>query len=55
MVSSEKIEQIIFGIKDNKALGSDGFSMKFFKKAWKIKGKDVVITIHYVFLSESLL
>lgn len=40
---SEEIEQTIFGINDNKALGPDGFSVKFFKKTWKIRGKDVVV------------
>jgi hypothetical protein len=39
----------MFQIGNDKAPGSDGFSSKFFKAAWDVIGKDILIAIHNFF------
>ncbi|GJV15146.1 zinc finger, CCHC-type containing protein [Tanacetum coccineum] len=41
LVNDEEVKKALFDICDNKALGPDGFTSKFYKKAWNIIGKDV--------------
>lgn len=55
LVSLQDIKQKIFGMNDNKAPGHDSFSVKFFKKALKIVGKDVGNAIQFFFSSRFLL
>ena len=40
-ITQEEIKNAIFSINDSKALGPDGFTSLFFKKAWSIVGNDV--------------
>jgi len=35
-VTNEEIQKTLFSLKDNKAPGSNGFSVGFFKKSWSI-------------------
>nr|GEU63311.1 hypothetical protein [Tanacetum cinerariifolium] len=42
-ILDQEIKAAMFGIKDNKVVGPDGFTLKFFKKAWAIVGLDVPI------------
>ncbi|KAJ9561457.1 hypothetical protein OSB04_006617 [Centaurea solstitialis] len=48
-ISDEEIRVAMFGIGNDKAPGSDGFSSKFFKAAWGIVGNDVMVAIHNFF------
>ncbi|KAJ9536688.1 hypothetical protein OSB04_un000161 [Centaurea solstitialis] len=50
-ISDDDIKQAVFSIGNDKAPGSDGFSAKFFKKAWPIIGSDVQVAIHNFFYS----
>ncbi|GKB59295.1 RNA-directed DNA polymerase, eukaryota, reverse transcriptase zinc-binding domain protein [Tanacetum coccineum] len=40
-ISNDEIKAAMFSIDDNKALGPDGYTVKFYKKAWHIIGTDV--------------
>lgn len=40
---------------DDKAPGSNGFTIKFFKKAWEIVGPDMVKAVHGFFSSNNFL
>nr|GEU60523.1 hypothetical protein [Tanacetum cinerariifolium] len=51
----EEIKAAMFGIKDDKAAGPDGFTSKFFKKAWAIIGQDVCCAIREFFTFGKLL
>ncbi|GJV51482.1 RNA-directed DNA polymerase, eukaryota, reverse transcriptase zinc-binding domain protein [Tanacetum coccineum] len=42
-VSDKEIKDALFDIGDNKALGPDGYSFVFFKKAWNVVGKDEIL------------
>ena len=44
-VTKDEIKETLFHMKSNKASGSDGFSVDFFKATWPIIGKEVVRTI----------
>ncbi|XP_024962071.1 uncharacterized protein LOC112502414 [Cynara cardunculus var. scolymus] len=44
----------LFDIGNDKAPGLDGFSSKFFKAAWSVVGRDVLIGIHNFFYSANL-
>ncbi|XP_024989193.1 uncharacterized protein LOC112523748 [Cynara cardunculus var. scolymus] len=44
----------LFDIGNDKAPGPDGFSSKFFKAAWSVVGRDVLIGIHNFFYSGTL-
>ncbi|GJZ48772.1 RNA-directed DNA polymerase, eukaryota, reverse transcriptase zinc-binding domain protein [Tanacetum coccineum] len=54
-VTREEIKDAMFSIDDNKALGPDGYTAKFFKKAWNIIGNDVCRAVEEFFLSGKLL
>ncbi|KAJ9536330.1 hypothetical protein OSB04_un000493 [Centaurea solstitialis] len=54
-ITDEEIRDAIFGIGNDKAPGSDGFTSKFFKSAWDIVGEDVMIAVHNFFYSGRLL
>ncbi|KAJ9539210.1 hypothetical protein OSB04_031943 [Centaurea solstitialis] len=48
-ISDEEIRVAMFGIGNDKAPGSDGFSSKFFKSAWGIVGNDIMVAVHNFF------
>ena len=54
-ISLEEVRLTIFGIGDEKAPRPDGYTAKFFKKAWNIVGNEVVVTILSYFHSSKLL
>ena len=43
--SSDDINSALFSIGNDKALGLDGYSAFFFKKAWDIVGIDFVLVV----------
>ncbi|GKD38183.1 hypothetical protein Tco_1258390 [Tanacetum coccineum] len=55
VVNDKEIKDAMFSIGDNKALGPDSFSVKFFKKAWHIVGKDVCRVVKEFFSNGQLL
>lgn len=48
VVSDEEIKSSMFDIDDNRALGHDGFSSRFFKAAWKVVGPEVCKAVREV-------
>ncbi|GJT13943.1 RNA-directed DNA polymerase, eukaryota, reverse transcriptase zinc-binding domain protein [Tanacetum coccineum] len=54
-VPDEEIKASMFSIQDDKAAGPDGFTSKFFKKAWSIVGPDVCRAVREFFTSGKLL
>ena len=54
-ISHEEIKRSMFSIDDAKALGPDGFSSLFFKKAWSIVGSEVCEAVKDFFSSGCLL
>ncbi|GKD95947.1 RNA-directed DNA polymerase, eukaryota, reverse transcriptase zinc-binding domain protein [Tanacetum coccineum] len=54
-VTDSEIKNALFDIVDNKAPGPDGYTSTFFKKAWKIVGKDVCLAIKEFFTTGKLL
>nr|GEU66667.1 RNA-directed DNA polymerase, eukaryota, reverse transcriptase zinc-binding domain protein [Tanacetum cinerariifolium] len=54
-VTDKEIKDVMFGIEDNKAAGPNGYSAKFFKKAWPIVGNDVCKSIKEFFSSRKML
>lgn len=50
-ITDKEIRDAIFQIGNDKAPGSDGFSAKFFKKAWEVIGGDIQVAIHNFFYS----
>nr|KAJ0193875.1 hypothetical protein LSAT_V11C800388240 [Lactuca sativa] len=54
-VTSEEIKSALFDIDDDKAPGPDGYSSKFFKKAWRIVGDDFCVAVKEFFLSKKIL
>ncbi|KAJ9565118.1 hypothetical protein OSB04_001084 [Centaurea solstitialis] len=48
-ILDDEIKDAIFQIGNDKAPGSDGFSSKFYKAAWEVIGKDVLVAIHNFF------
>nr|GEV04229.1 hypothetical protein [Tanacetum cinerariifolium] len=48
-VSNEEIKASMFQIDDNKALGPDGYSATFFKKAWIVADNDVCLAVKEFF------
>ncbi|GKE41662.1 hypothetical protein Tco_1468946, partial [Tanacetum coccineum] len=54
-VSDLEIKIDMFDIDDNKAPGPDGYTSKFYKKAWDIVGQDVYSAIKEFFASRKLL
>ncbi|GKC50823.1 RNA-directed DNA polymerase, eukaryota, reverse transcriptase zinc-binding domain protein [Tanacetum coccineum] len=53
-VSNEEIKEEMFDIEDNKAPGPDGYTSKFFKKAWTMVGDDVCMVIKEFFATSKL-
>ncbi|GJY81517.1 hypothetical protein Tco_0494268 [Tanacetum coccineum] len=54
-VSEEEIKDALFDICDNKALGPDGYSAKFFKSAWSVIKKEVCDAIMEFFRTRRML
>ncbi|CAI9259916.1 unnamed protein product [Lactuca saligna] len=54
-VTDEEIKAALFDIDDDKAPGPDGFSSKFFKKAWMIVGSDFCFAVKEFFISKKIL
>ncbi|KAJ9555234.1 hypothetical protein OSB04_009848 [Centaurea solstitialis] len=54
-IGDDEIKNAIFGIGNDKAPGSDGFTSKFFKSSWDVVGEDVTIAVHNFFYSGRLL
>nr|KAJ0187106.1 hypothetical protein LSAT_V11C900454800 [Lactuca sativa] len=54
-VTNEEIKRALFDIDDDKAPGPDGYSSKFFKKAWRIVGDDFCFAVKEFFLSKKIL
>ncbi|GJX07043.1 RNA-directed DNA polymerase, eukaryota, reverse transcriptase zinc-binding domain protein [Tanacetum coccineum] len=54
-IPDEEIKASMFSIKDDKVAGPDGFTSKFFKKAWSIVGPDVCRAVREFFTSGKLL
>jgi hypothetical protein len=54
-VSYENIWKTVFGIRNDKAPGLDGYSSFFFKQAWNVVGEDLCVVVHDFFHSGRLL
>ncbi|GKC84706.1 RNA-directed DNA polymerase, eukaryota, reverse transcriptase zinc-binding domain protein, partial [Tanacetum coccineum] len=54
-VSNEEIKDAMFDTNDNKALGPDGFTAKFFKKSWEVIGEDVCKVAKEFFIKGKIL
>ncbi|KAJ9536534.1 hypothetical protein OSB04_un000286 [Centaurea solstitialis] len=54
-ITDAEIKDALFNIGNDKAPGSDGYSSKFFKKAWHIVGEDVKVAVHNFFYSGRML
>ncbi|GJZ57652.1 RNA-directed DNA polymerase, eukaryota, reverse transcriptase zinc-binding domain protein [Tanacetum coccineum] len=54
-VTNKEIKDAMFDINDNKALGPDGFTARFFKRAWDIVGNDVCLAVNELFTKGNLL
>nr|GEZ74736.1 hypothetical protein [Tanacetum cinerariifolium] len=48
-VTDEEIKDALFSIDVNKASGPDGYTLKFFKAAWSVVGKDTCSAIKEFF------
>ncbi|GJY65673.1 hypothetical protein Tco_0467911 [Tanacetum coccineum] len=55
LVNDEEVKKALFDISDNKALGPDGFTSNFYKKAWNIMGKDVCEAVKDFFSTGKLI
>jgi hypothetical protein len=54
-VSYENIRKTVFGIRNDKAPGLDGYSSFFFKQAWNVVGEDLCVVVQDFFHSGRLL
>nr|GEX06388.1 RNA-directed DNA polymerase, eukaryota, reverse transcriptase zinc-binding domain protein [Tanacetum cinerariifolium] len=54
-VTNEEVKAAMFNIDDNKALGPDGFTAKFYKKAWHVVENDVCEAVKELFTKGKLL
>ncbi|XP_039043535.1 uncharacterized protein LOC120182715 [Hibiscus syriacus] len=54
-ITAEEIKDAIFDQGNDKAPGPDKYSPLFFKKAWNIIGKDVIVAVKHFFLNASLI
>ncbi|XP_010534730.1 PREDICTED: uncharacterized protein LOC104810236 [Tarenaya hassleriana] len=50
-----EIEQVLFAMPENKALGPDGFPKEFFTATWEITGSDLINSVMDFFVSGRLL
>ncbi|GKE03761.1 RNA-directed DNA polymerase, eukaryota, reverse transcriptase zinc-binding domain protein, partial [Tanacetum coccineum] len=55
MVNDGEVKAALFDICDNKAPGPDGYTAKFYKKAWSVVGKDVCDAIKEFFKNGKIL
>ncbi|GKA24782.1 hypothetical protein Tco_0710815 [Tanacetum coccineum] len=55
MVSDTEIKNAMFSMGNEKSPGPDGFTAAFFKEAWEIVGKDVILAVHEFFINGKLL
>nr|GEV42320.1 hypothetical protein [Tanacetum cinerariifolium] len=55
MVSVTKIKNVMFSMGNEKSPGLDGFMAAFFKEAWDIVGKDVILVVREFFINGKLL
>ncbi|GJZ07669.1 hypothetical protein Tco_0541462 [Tanacetum coccineum] len=53
--TNREIKDAMFSIGDNKAPGPDGYSARYFKKAWHIVGNDICNAVKEFFFSGKLL
>lgn len=49
-VQAAEIKEILFSIPANKAPGSDGYPMEFYKAAWSVVGRDFVTAVQSFFI-----
>ncbi|GJZ99568.1 hypothetical protein Tco_0672119 [Tanacetum coccineum] len=54
-VSNEEIKIALFDIDDDKALGLNGFTSKFFKSLWETVGKDLCAAVEEIFIIGKML
>ncbi|KAJ9536724.1 hypothetical protein OSB04_un000109 [Centaurea solstitialis] len=54
-ITDGEIKDALFGIGNDKAPGSDGFSSKFFKSAWGVIGNDLMVAVHNFFYTGRIL
>jgi len=54
-VTREEIKHAMFNLKNNKALGPDGFNAGFFKRMWHIVGEDVINAVSSFFRTRRML
>lgn len=55
LVTLENVRMVLFSMGDDKALGPNGFTVKFFKKAWDVVGSDMAKAIRIFFSTRRLL
>lgn len=55
MPTEKEIKGALWNIKDDKSPGPDGFNSYFFKKTWKIVGKEVCLDVHDFFSNGAML
>src|SRR6516165_6265357 len=53
-ISDEEIRSAMFSIPDDKALGPDGYTALFFKRAWDIIGLDIMSAVRHFFATNEL-
>ncbi|GJY77569.1 hypothetical protein Tco_0483370 [Tanacetum coccineum] len=54
-ISDNEIKTTMFDIDDNRAPGPNGYTSSFFKKAWRVVGKDVCSAVKEFFQNRKLL
>ncbi|GJS26843.1 sodium/hydrogen exchanger 6 [Tanacetum coccineum] len=54
-VLNDEVKSVIFSMGDERALGLDGFTAAFFKKAWDVVGGDITFAIRDFFSNGKLL
>ncbi|XP_024006615.1 uncharacterized protein LOC112083116 [Eutrema salsugineum] len=45
-VTDEEVMQVVFSMPSDKSPGPDGFTIDFFKGAWSVIGRDVIVPVH---------
>ncbi|GKC59716.1 RNA-directed DNA polymerase, eukaryota, reverse transcriptase zinc-binding domain protein [Tanacetum coccineum] len=54
-ITDEEIKEDLFSIDDNKALGPDGYTSKFFKTAWNVVGHNECCAVKEFFTTDKML